>query len=87
MLTQEQKKKIEEEEKYRSEVIASPQIVQQKHGVPAILSLLLPGLGQIVKGQTGRGILIFIGFVVGLMLLFIPGIIVYIWQVSDAYNN
>lgn len=58
----------------------------QKHGVPALLSFFIPGLGQIVKGQVGKGILIFFGVGLG-MLLVIPGIIIWIWQIADAYNN
>jgi TM2 domain-containing membrane protein YozV len=60
---------------------------KQKHGVPALLSFFIPGLGQIVKGQAGKGILIFFGVGIGFVLLFIPGIIVWIWQIADAYNN
>jgi TM2 domain-containing membrane protein YozV len=59
----------------------------QKHGIPALLSFFFPGLGQIIKGQVGKGILAFLGVALGLMLFIIPGIIVWIWQIADAYNN
>jgi TM2 domain-containing membrane protein YozV len=62
-------------------------ISTQKHGIPALLSFFIPGLGQIIKGQVGKGILTFLGVGLGLMLLVIPGIIVWIWQIADAYNN
>ena len=54
-LTEEQKRKIEEEEQYRQQIVsvASPK-TSQKHGVPALLSFFIPGLGQIVKGQVGK---------------------------------
>ena len=87
-LTEEQKRKIEEEEKYRLQVAAtgmSP--VRQKHGIPALLSFFIPGLGQIIKGQVGKGIFTFIGFSIGIILLVIPGIIIWIWQIVDAYND
>ncbi len=87
VLTEEQKKKIEEEEKFRTQVSTSSQVFQQKHGLPALLSFFIPGLGQIVKGQVGKGILIFIGTIVGFMILIIPGIIIWLWQIIDAYNN
>jgi TM2 domain-containing membrane protein YozV len=58
----------------------------QKHGVPALLSFFIPGLGQIIKGQVGKGILIFFSVSLG-MLLVVPGIIIWIWQIADAYNN
>lgn len=85
-LTELEKRKIEEEERLRSQLRVT-QPSSQKHSLPAILSFFIPGLGQIVKGQVGKGILIFIGFVVGLLALFIPGVIVWIWQIIDAYNN
>jgi TM2 domain-containing membrane protein YozV len=66
-----------------SETITS----SQKHGIPALLSLFVPGLGQIVKGQVGKGILTFIAVPLGLLFLVVPGIIIWIWNVSDAYNN
>jgi TM2 domain-containing membrane protein YozV len=64
----------------------------QKHGVPAILSFFIPGLGQMIKGEVGKGILIFIGFwiSVGAMFILIGLIttpILYFWQIIDAYNT
>jgi len=32
----------------------------QKHGVPALLSAFIPGLGQLIKGQIIKAILIWI---------------------------
>lgn len=92
-LTEEQKRKIEEEERYRSQVIApSHHSSKEKHGVPAILSFFLPGLGQMIKGQVGKGIGIFFGFAFSLILIFtvigaIVPLIIWIWQIVDAYNN
>ena len=64
----------------------------QKYGVPAILSFFLPGLGQMIKGEVGKGILIFIGFWVSVMAFailigFITTPILYFWQIIDAYNK
>jgi TM2 domain-containing membrane protein YozV len=87
-LTEEQKKKIEEEEEYRMQVAASvTPSVKQKHGVPALLSFFIPGLGQIVKGQVVKGIFTFIGFGLGILMFVIPGVIVWIMQIVDAYND
>ncbi len=85
-LTEEQKRKIESEEVQRIHTPANSNSTQ-KHGLPALLSFFIPGLGQLVKGQAGRGILIFIGVVIGLMFLVIPGIIIWLWQIADAYNK
>ena len=80
--------KINEEEKQR--VLLGSTVTQsmtsQKHGVPALLSFFIPGLGQIVKGEVGKGIFIFIGVGIG-SLLIIPGIILWVWQIADAYNS
>jgi TM2 domain-containing membrane protein YozV len=77
------------EEPYRAEILATAQLMQsnQKHGLPALLSLFIPGLGQTVKGQVGKGILIFIGTGIAYVMLIIHGLIIHIWQIADAYNN
>lgn len=87
--TEEQKRKIkeEEDEDLRKQLRSLASKPNQTHGVPAILSLFMPGLGQIVKGQVGRGIAIFCGVVFGLMFLVVPGVIIWIWQIADAYNK
>ena len=76
--------------------------MNQKHGFPAFLSLVIPGLGQLVKGDTAKGIGIIAMTIVvapvsvaivvaaGAPLLSIPlviGMVVgWLWQVVDAYN-
>ncbi|MGQ4832909.1 MAG: zinc-ribbon domain-containing protein [Candidatus Asgardarchaeia archaeon] len=58
--------------------------------IAAILSFLLPGLGQIYVGKVGRGIGIFIGAIIiafiSFILFFIPSIIYWAWNIYDAYN-
>jgi len=66
--------------------------MKETYGVPAILSFFIPGLGQMIKGEVGKGILIFIGFwiSVGLFAIligFITTPILYFWQIIDAYNK
>lgn len=81
-------KSNQEKEKWKSDVIASSMTRSQikKHGAPALLSFFIPGLGQIVKGEVGKGIFIFIGVGIG-SLLIIPGVIIWVWQIADAYNS
>ncbi len=90
-LTEEQKRRIEEEEKKHISTTAykdsSIQSGKAKHGLPALLSFFIPGLGQIIKGQVGKGVLCFFGVGIGLVFLVIPGVIIWVWQVADAYNN
>lgn len=62
-------------------------------GVAAVLSVLLPGLGQIYNGDIGRGlIIILILFPLFVLLFFvligIPLFIaLYIWSIYDAYKT
>src|SRR6266849_1303746 len=111
-LSEKRKHEIEEEEKYRHAVVKAikhgGKKSSQKHGAPLLLSIFIPGLGQLVKGEVKKGLLIFfapiIAFLVILILGFVGGsnngsnilnlvglswfgyIILYIWQLIDAYN-
>ena len=65
---------------------------KEVYGVPALLSLFIPGLGQIVKGQVAKGILIMIAsFVAVLLCLVLIGFVLYpiiwIWSIYDAYQD
>jgi len=44
-------------------------MTQQHHGVPALLSLVIPGLGQLVKGHWDRALTIWLVIVVPWLLL------------------
>jgi TM2 domain-containing membrane protein YozV len=63
----------------------------QKHGVPALLSFFIPGLGQMIKGQFLGGIAIFVAMAFSIALwAFVIGIpitgVLWIWQLYDAYT-
>lgn len=65
---------------------------EQKHGVPALLSFFIPGLGQIIKGHVGKGILIIVGLLVSSVMMlvligFITTPILWLWNIYDAYNS
>lgn len=65
---------------------------KKTHGVPALLSLFVPGLGQVVKGQWLKGIGIWIGLAICSVLMFviigyILAPILWLWQIYDAYND
>jgi len=65
---------------------------EQVHGVPALISLFVPGLGQLIKGQIFKAIGIWIALIISSALVVVGiGIIttpiIYLWQVYDAYNN
>lgn len=62
------------------------------HGVPAILSFFIPGLGQIIKGDIFKAIGIWIGLIISglltfLLIGFILAPLIWLWQIYDAYNN
>lgn len=64
---------------------------QRKYGVPALISLIVPGLGQIVKGEIFKGIGIMVAlFISGVLSIILIGFIttplIFFWQVYDAYN-
>ncbi len=70
------------------------QIIQppKNSGLAAVLSFLLPGLGQMYNGEIGKGVLILIvqavNFALTLIVIgFITGPIVLIWAVYDAYKT
>lgn len=75
-LSEMKKQKIEEEEKYRHTVASSISTSKavQKHGVPLLLSFFIPGLGQLVKGQVKKGLLIFFSPIVTFLLVALLGI-------------
>lgn len=67
-------------------------VKKEVYGVPALLSFFVPGLGQIVKGQVAKGILIMIAsFVAVLLCLVLIGFVLYpiiwIWSIYDAYQD
>ncbi|MDP2217769.1 MAG: hypothetical protein Q8J68_10845 [Methanolobus sp.] len=65
---------------------------KRTYGVPALLSFFVPGLGQIVKGQVLKAIIIWLALGISWLLQFILiGFIllplIWLWQIYDAYNN
>lgn len=59
----------------------------RKHPVPALLSFLLPGLGQITKGEVMKGFMTFAFTMVGYLACVVPGLFVHFWSIFDAYNH
>ena len=56
-------------------------------GVAAVLSLVIPGAGQIYKGQLGTGFVWMIAVVIGYILLIVPGLILHILCIVTAYSG
>ena len=61
---------------------------QQKNvGIAAAASFLFAGLGQVYNGNLLRGLGIFFGTLIGYLFFMIPGIIVWIYGIYDAYKT
>ena len=60
---------------------------EEKSPFLAVLcSFFIPGLGQVYDGETARGLLIFLGSLIGFFIYIIPGVIVWIFGMYDAYS-
>jgi TM2 domain-containing membrane protein YozV len=61
-----------------------------KHGIPALISFFIPGLGQLIKGQIMKALLIWIiGGLISFFLFWtiIVPFLIWAWNVYDAYNS
>ena len=56
-------------------------------GVAAVLSLVIPGAGQMYKGQIGAGFAWLIGTIIGYALLVVPGLIVHVICIVNAASG
>ena len=61
----------------------------KKHGIPALISFFIPGLGQLIKGHFIKGIMIWIfGGLAAIFLgwtVIVP-VAIWVWNIYDAYN-
>lgn len=67
-------------------------VAPKSPGVAVIASFFLPGLGQFINGQAGKGVAFLLAYAVSFVLLFvIIGFItmpvVWIWSMVDAYSS
>jgi TM2 domain-containing membrane protein YozV len=56
-------------------------------GVAAVLSLFIPGAGQIYKGQIGAGLLWLLCTVIGYAMAIAPGIILHVTCIVNAATS
>lgn len=69
-----------------------PQVVyverkQPSGGIAAVLSFIVPGLGQLYKGQIGRGLLWFFLTIIGYAALVVPGLILHLCCIINAAST
>jgi TM2 domain-containing membrane protein YozV len=50
-------------------------------------STFVPGLGQVYEGNVLKGYLVFFGTFFGFFLLIIPGLIIWLYGIYDAYST
>ena len=56
-------------------------------GVAAILSFLIPGTGQMYKGQVANGLAWFVMVLIGYVLFIIPGLVLHVCCVLGAASG
>jgi Rubrerythrin len=66
---------------------AQQNIKQKSPFLALILSFLWTGLGQLYNGKFAKGICFQIALAIGLCMLIIPGVIVWVICLWDAYND
>lgn len=66
---------------------AAPRQQLWSPGVAALLSLIIPGAGQIYKGNVGTGLAWLFFVVIGYCLLVVPGLILHIICIVTATSG
>ena len=68
--------------------VQPPVVKKEKNALlAALLSFIFTGSGQVYNGQTGKGIGILIGAIIGYFIFVIPGVLVFIYGIYDAYTT
>ncbi len=65
----------------------APPVLQKNAVLAAIASFFVSGLGQVYNGNFVKGILFFFGMVIGSFILLIPGLIIWVYGIYDAYTT
>ena len=65
--------------------------VQKTYGLPALASFVIPGAGQLLKGDIGKGLGILAGYIaswfaMAIIIGFVTAPALWIWSIYDAYN-
>ena len=63
----------------------APQEETKSPETAGLCSSFLPGLGQVYNGETAKGYVLFLLAVAGAVLLVVPGILVWLYAIWDAY--
>jgi TM2 domain-containing membrane protein YozV len=60
---------------------------QWSPGIAAVLSLVIPGAGQMYKGKVGVGLLWLVAVVIGYTAMIVPGIILHLVCIFNAASG
>jgi TM2 domain-containing membrane protein YozV len=60
---------------------------EKNAGVALILSFFFTGSGQVYNGEMGKGIGVLLGTIIGYMIFVIPGLLVFLYGLYDAYTT
>jgi TM2 domain-containing membrane protein YozV len=74
---------------FQQPAVQQPAVAHEEKNVVValILSLFFTGSGQVYNGETGKGIGILIAALIGYMLFIIPGVLVVLYGLYDAYTT
>jgi len=61
-----------------------PTASQPNYGIAALLSLIIPGAGQMYLGRVGRGLLWMAATICGYFLFVVPGLIIHVACIISA---
>jgi len=73
--------------RFQQTISANNQNQTSNSGIAALLSLVIPGAGQMYNGDVGVGILWLIFVVIGYCLLIIPGFILHLVCIVNAASS
>ena len=68
------------------------QVAPKSPGLALLGSFFVPGLGQLMNGQVGKGLLLFIAYLVSIVLMFVvigffTAFAIWVWAMADAYGG
>jgi hypothetical protein len=68
-------------------IVVTPAARTWSPGVAAVLSLVIPGAGQMYKGQVGQGIAWLLGVILGYAFFIVPGLILHLSCIVTAASG
>lgn len=64
---------------------AQPTHEEKSTFLALVCSIFIPGLGQVYNGESSKGAVILFGTAIGVVIFIVPGLIVWIFGIYDAY--